>query len=136
MSQLERPKHDFEEIGLASFEGGQPWPQRRQERAVHRATFFKPKNIYSNAVLQELLVPLDGRRRIAQMSNAGVGGREQMIVNEQRVIGGAETPGAEILGRLQRHVALRAILTSLLWIIEGFRIMSGHTAQEIRVVMI
>ena len=60
-----------------------------------------------------------------------------MIVDITRgVVRGVEEVRPEILRFLQRHVATGAILHGLRRVVEAARAMSGHAAEQVRVIMV
>ena len=109
--------------------------QRRIHLPVHSAPFLDREDVRPQRSFQKILVSFDNLRLLAQIGDAGIRRRKQMIVNFQRIVR-AEKSRAEIIRSLQRHMASRAVQLRFRRIIERPGIMAGHTAEQVGIVMI
>src|SRR5262249_45199797 len=98
MPELERAHHSFEEGLAAAHQGRHDRTQWRQELAVDRAPLFHSEKVHTQTALKEFLVALDDVWLMTEMGDAGVGCREEVIVDAQGLVGRVEESGTEIRG--------------------------------------
>ena len=137
MPQPQRAQHHLEQVAPSRLELRHRRTQRRRQRAINAPTLPHPENIRAHGPAQECLLRPQQVRIAAHVRQRGVGGGEQMAVNEpRRRVGRVKEVRPEILRFLQRHVATRAIGHRLFRIIETAGAVAGDPAEQVRVIVI
>ena len=136
VAQPQGPHDDLDEVGFARLQARHLWPRRRAQGAVHAAPLTDPEDVHADLVVGQILfVRLAGRGAADQGGQAGVGGREEVVVDlaPGHVV---KLLGTELARRDEVHVALDALPFRLRRVIEAARAVSRGAREQKRVVVV
>ena len=131
--------NDLQQIVLARLEGRYLGAQRRDQLVLDRAARLDAEDVHVDGALVELAVGLDHPvREVEQVGDAGVGGREEMVVDlgDIRLFALRVATGTEVVRRQQVHVATVAVRFGLGRVVEARHAVARDAGEKVRVVVV